>query len=127
MLHALRFAPVLLLLAACSAFDSGAPVISQQKLLQQIEQKADILILDVRTPGEFRDGHTPGAYNIDHRNIESRVKEIEPYKNRPVVIYCYSGMRAGMVESFLIKQGFTRVKHLEGDWPAWESNALPSE
>lgn len=106
-------------------FDSDAPAISQQQLLQQIEQKSDILILDVRTPGEFKDGHIPGAYLIDHREIESRIKEIEAYKNKPVIIYCYSGVRAGMVESYLLEQGFTRIRHLEGDWSAWESNKLP--
>ena len=123
----LRLALVLLLLSACSAFDSSAPAISQQNLLQRIEAKADMLILDVRTPGEFSDGHIPGAFHIDHREIESRIGEIESYRNKPVIVYCYSGMRAGMVESYLIKQGFTQVQHLQGDWSAWESKNLPSE
>jgi len=117
----------LLLLTACSAFDSGVATMTQQELLQRIETKADILILDVRTPGEFRDGHIPGASHLDHRQVESRISEIEPYRNRPVVVYCLSGIRAGMVESYLIEQGFTQVRHLQGDWSAWESNKLPSE
>jgi len=117
----------LLLISACSAFDSSAPAISQQELLQRIEAKSDMLILDVRTPGEFSDGHIPGAFHIDHREIESRVKEIEPFRHKPIIVYCYSGMRAGMVESYLIEQGFTQVKHLDGDWSAWDSKNLPSE
>jgi len=122
--------PILLLsilIASCSAFGSDAPAISQQELLQQMEQKADLLILDVRTPGEFSDGHLPKAYNIDHRSIESRIKEIEPYRNKPVIVYCYSGVRAGKVETYLIEQGFTQIKHLEGDWSAWSENKLPSK
>ena len=114
-------------MAACSAFDSGVTVMTQQELSKQIEVKADILILDVRTPGEFKDGHIPGAYHLDHREIESRIGELDAYKNRPVVVYCYSGIRAGMVESYLVEQGFTEVRHLQGDWSAWESNKLPSE
>jgi len=98
-----------------------------QELLQRIGTKADILILDVRTPGEFRNGHIPGAYHLDHRQVESRISEIEPYRNRPVVVYCLSGIRAGIVESYLVEQGFTQVNHLQGDWSAWESNKLPSE
>jgi len=117
----------LLLLAGCSAFDSGVASMTQQELLQRIETKADILILDVRTPGEFRSGHIPGAYHLDHRQVESRIGEIEHYRNRPVVVYCLSGIRAGMVESYLIEQGFTQISHLQGDWAAWESNTLPSE
>lgn len=118
---------LLLLAAGCSAFDSSAPSISQQELLTQIKAKAEMLILDVRTPGEFSDGHIPGAFHIDHREIESRIGEIEAYRDKPVVVYCYSGMRAGMVESYLIENGFTQVKHLEGDWSAWKSSNLPSE
>ena len=127
MLRALCFTALLLLLSACSAFDSGVDVVKQKELLQQIETQADILILDVRTPGEFNDGHIPGAYHLDHREIESRLKEIEPFRIKPVVVYCFSGVRAGMVESYLVEQGFTQVKHLEGDWSAWRENALPSE
>ncbi|MDX8404470.1 MAG: rhodanese-like domain-containing protein [Mariprofundaceae bacterium] len=116
-----------LIVASCSAFGSDAPVISQQSLLRQMEQKTDMLILDVRTPREFLNGHLPKAYNIDHRDIESRMQEIESYRNKPVVVYCRSGTRAGKVESYLIEQGFTLVKHLEGDWSAWNENKLPSE
>jgi len=116
-----------LLLTACSAFDSGVESINQHSLLKQIEARADILILDVRTPGEFKEGHIPGAYHIDHREIASRVQEIEGYRHKPVVVYCYSGMRAGMVESYLIEHGFTQVKHLEGDWSAWTESELPTE
>ena len=115
------------LLSACSAFDSSASAISQQELLLRIEAKSDMLILDVRTLGEFSEGHIPGAFHIDHREIESRIKELDSFRNKPIVVYCYTGMRAGMVESYLIEQGFTQVKHLEGDWSAWESKNLPSE
>ena len=123
----LRLFAALLLLTACSAFDSSAPAISQQELLQRIEAKADMLILDVRTPSEFSDGHVLGAFHIDHREMESRVKEIESFRHKPIIVYCYSGMRASMVESYLIEQGFTQVKHLDGDWSVWAGNKLPSE
>jgi len=116
-----RFAPLLVpLIAACSMFGSGAPEISQNELLSMQKAKADFLLLDVRTPGEFAEGHIPGTFHLDHR-------EIERFKNRPVVVYCLSGMRAGMVEAYLIEHGFTKVRHLSGDWSAWESAKLPVE
>jgi len=114
-------------IAACSAFDSSAPVMNQQELMRQIKAGTDILILDVRTSGEYSDGHIPGAYHIDHREIASRLKEIEPYRHKPVVVYCLSGMRAGMVESFLMEKGFQKVRHLQGDWSSWKAAGLPSE
>lgn len=121
------FIALMLLIAGCGMFGSSAPAISQQELLEQMKADADILILDVRTDGEFKAGHIPGAFHIDHQQIESRIHEITAYRNKPVIVYCLSGMRAGMVEAYLIKQGFTQVKHLEGDWSAWSSNSLPSE
>jgi len=121
------FALLLPLLAACSMFGSSAPEITQQELLALIHSNADILLLDVRTPGEFAEGHIPGAFHLDHRDIESRAGEIEAFRNKPVIVYCYSGARAGMVESYLIEHGFSQVKHLQGDWRAWEEKGLPSE
>jgi rhodanese-related sulfurtransferase len=126
MLRRLLLIP-LLLMGACSLVDGHAQVISQQELLQLIEAKADMLILDVRTPGEYSEGHIPGAYSIDHLEIESRIKEIEAYRDKPVVVYCYSGVRAGMVESYLVEHGFTKVQHLEGDWSAWKANGQPTK
>lgn len=86
-----------------------------------------MLILDVRTTGEFNDGHIPGAYHIDHLEIGRRIKEIESFRDKPVIVYCYSGVRAGIVESYLIEHGFTQVKHLKGDWSEWKAKGLPSE
>lgn len=127
MLHKAFIALAVLLAAGCGMFGSSAPTISQQDLLQQMEAQADMLILDVRTDGEFKAGHIPGTLHIDHQQIESRISEIEAYRNKQVIVYCLSGMRAGMVESYLIDEGFTQVKHLEGDWSAWGSANLPSE
>lgn len=127
MLRNIVTALALLVAAGCGMFGSSAATISQQELLAQMEAHADMLILDVRTNGEFKEGHIPGAFHIDHQKIESRAREIEAFRNKPVIVYCLSGMRAGMVESYLIKQGFTQVKHLEGDWSAWRANSLPSE
>ncbi len=92
-----------------------------------IDAKTDMLILDVRTPKEYGEGHIPGAFHIDHREIESRIGEIEAYRHKPVIVYCYSGMRAGTVESYLIEQGFSQVKHLKGDWQAWTANKQPTK
>jgi len=115
---------VFALLAACS-LESGAPAISQQQLLDTINGGEDILILDVRTAGEYSEGFIPGAKHFDHREIAARLHEISDYKQRPVVVYCLSGMRAAMVESTLMENGFDRVLHLQGDWSAWQKGNLP--
>jgi len=115
---------LLSLLAACS-LQSGAPEISQQELLKMIASGNRMLLLDVRTTGEYAEGYIAQAKHIDHRDIDKRLHEIIAYKTDPVVVYCLSGLRAAMVESSLIDAGFTQVLHLQGDWSAWQAAALP--
>ncbi|NWF35323.1 rhodanese-like domain-containing protein [Mariprofundus sp. KV] len=115
---------ILSLLAACS-FDSGAGSITQQQLLKRLSEGEKTLILDVRTGGEYAQGYIPGAMHIDHREIESRIHEIKTYKDKTVVVYCLTGMRASMVEANLIEAGFSKVFHLQGDWSGWQAAGLP--
>src|SRR5690606_10226025 len=62
------------------------------------------LLLDVRTPGEFADGHVAGALNIPVQELEARVAELDPA--RSVVVYCRSGNRSGTAASMLRARGF---------------------
>jgi len=112
------------LLAACTLQANNAEKVTQQQLLERIAAQEDMLILDVRTPGEYSEGYIANAINIDHREVESRLNEIIPFKDKAVVVYCYSGMRAGRVESMLAEKGFSKIQHLEGDWSAWQSSGL---
>ena len=109
--------------AACS-FDSGAGSITQKQLLNLISKGETVLILDVRTTGEYAQGYIPGAKHIDHREIEGRMHEINTYKDKKIVVYCLTGMRASMVEANLIEAGFSKVFHLQGDWSAWREAGL---
>ena len=124
MLIRLASLTLLLLVSACS-LDSGVPVVTQQELLSRISNGEKLLLLDVRTTGEYAEGYIPGALHIDHREIDHRISEIATYKNAPVIVYCFSGMRAAMVESSLIEAGFSKVYHLQGDWSAWRDAGLP--
>ena len=72
-------------------------------------------------------GHVPGAINVPHDQIESRLAELETHKGEPVVVYCKSGRRAGMAAEVLAKAGFTNLQHLTGDMQAWSAAGLPVE
>jgi phage shock protein E len=81
------------------------------------------LLLDVRTPEEYAAGHLDGAINIDHAEVGARLDEIRKWADgdlhKPVVLYCRSGRRAGIVKQQLLDAGFERVTNLGGlsDWP----------
>jgi phage shock protein E len=99
--------------------------ISQQAFLSAPPDGA--LILDVRSAGEFEAGHIPGAVNIPHDELADRLAEIEAEPDRPVVVYCQSGRRAGMATSLLSERGFSQVLHLDGDMAQWRANGLAIE
>ena len=98
--------------------------LSQQEFLTS--PPAGALILDVRTRAEFSSGHGPGAMNIPHDELASRLSELESPADRPVVVYCRSGTRAGLASAVLLDAGYNNVLHLEGDMNAWLANGLPT-
>jgi len=67
-------------------------------------------LLDVRTPGEFANGHLPGAVNIPVSDLSARLNEVP--KDKPVVVYCRSGHRSGMAASTLRRSGMKTVVDL---------------
>jgi rhodanese-related sulfurtransferase len=110
--------------AVAPAAASTVPTMSQEALLQHQAKHADhLFVLDVRTPEEFAAGHVPGAVNISHEQLATRLAEVP--KDKDVVLYCRSGRRAGMAADVLRANGYTRLSHLDGDMQAWVANGRP--
>ena len=66
--------------------------------------KEGALIVDVRTPGEFKSGHIKGSINIPLDEIRSKITELKG-KNKTIITCCRSGNRSGMAESILKNAG----------------------
>ena len=96
--------------------------ISQDELMRRINANQAGLILDVRTPEEYAEGHVPGARNIPHDQLGSRLAELDAYKDKDIVLYCKSGRRAGIAANTLRAAGFSKLLHLDGDMNAWAGN-----
>ena len=64
--------------------------------------------LDVRTPEEYQSGHVPGAINIPLNEVSHRMDECKKMK-QPIVAYCRSGSRSGLVVSLLKQHGISEV------------------
>ncbi len=101
-----------------SSFSAEVKDISAEQLIAA--DKSDWLILDVRTEKEYNAGHVPGAVNISHSEIAENMSKLSEYKDKTVVVYCRSGFRAGKAADVLLSNGFTQVKHLDGDMLNWE-------
>ena len=103
----------------------AAEDISQDDLLERMEEKKEQLILDVRSNREYKKGHIKGAVHIPFDELPDRLKEVEDYKNKDIILYCQSGRRAGIAAKTLDKAGFTHLLHLDGDWGEWIKNDRP--
>jgi hydroxyacylglutathione hydrolase len=85
----------------------------------------DYQLLDVRTDGEWKDGHLPNATHIYAAELPGRMSELD--KDRPVVTYCGSDFRANVAASLLQRAGFKDVSTLLGSYSAWTAADLEVE
>lgn len=83
-----------------------------------IENEAGHLLLDVRTPEEFADGHIVDAANIAVETLASRLDEVPD--DQPIVVYCRSGNRSAQAARILQQAGYTNIYDLGGiiNWQA---------
>jgi phage shock protein E len=69
----------------------------------------------------------PGARNVSHDQLAAKLPELGELKDKQVVLYCRSGRRSQLAAETLGKAGFTKLRHLEGDYLAWEAAQRPIE
>jgi rhodanese-related sulfurtransferase/TusA-related sulfurtransferase len=92
-----------------------------------------VLMLDIREPGEWREGHIPGAVNIPQRWLESKVDPGSPSfdprirLDKPLCINCATGGRSALATATLIDMGYEKAINLEGGFEAWEAAGYPVE
>jgi hydroxyacylglutathione hydrolase len=90
----------------------------------QQPQGGTLMLLDVRSPQEWEQGHAPGARHVFLPELPSRLAEL-PRAGR-IAVYCDSGYRASIAASLLQRAGFD-VANIPGSWQAWKACELPVE
>lgn len=85
--------------------------------VEQLRQRDDVFILDVREDYEYNDGHIPGASLVPLGQIPSRLEEVP--RDKTVIAVCRSGNRSGQATDFLRQQGFENVHNMTGGMNAW--------
>ncbi len=102
----------------------GVPNISATEAVLMLNRSKP-LVLDVRDATEFASGHIQGAKNIPLAELESRMKELVKFKDKPVLVHCQKGMRAKGACAILKAQQFTQLNNLEGGLDTWVEAKLP--
>jgi len=85
----------------------------------------NLIVLDVRTQGEYNKGHLDNAILIPLEELESRIDELSQYKNKEIVVYCRIGNRSPEASSILDSQKFTKVFNVLNGITAWEAANYP--
>lgn len=95
---------------------SGFKVITPEEVYEIIKNKKDYIILDVRTQGEYDAGHIEGAILIPILELEERLNELP--KDKPIIVYCNSGVRSNAAAKMLTDKGFRNIYDMGGisDW-----------
>lgn len=89
-----------------------------------IAEKADLVILDVRTVSEYESGHLEGSINIPVEVLSGRLSELNP--DDELLVYCRTGNRSTTAVGILRENGYDRIYHMDGGITAWMSAGFPT-
>ena len=94
---------------------------------QLVSQDDSVVILDIRTPGEFSQGHIKGAMNIDYMAGDFATKLAALDRDKTYVMHCQSGNRSGRSLSQFRELGFQKVLHIDAGFAGWQKAGQPVE
>lgn len=98
---------------------TGVIMINAEDAKARLDSEEGIILVDVRTPEEFRDGHIPEAILLPVDEIAANAETVIPDKAATYFIYCRSGNRSATASSQLVELGYQNIYDLGGinDWP----------
>ncbi|RFU65675.1 rhodanese-like domain-containing protein [Peribacillus glennii] len=97
--------------------------LNQRRVVKTLSQEEFIegyrksQLIDVREPSEFEGGHILGARNIPLSQLKTRLNELRA--DKPVYLYCQSGLRSGRAGQMLHRKGYKELYHLKGGFKQW--------
>lgn len=111
--------PGLAMLAACAGPKAGFQSIEASRA-EKIVSNKKLIVLDVRTPREYAEGHLPQAANLDFLSsgFEKRLDSLD--KSKKYLVYCRSGTRSAEAVEVMKKKGFQNVTNMLGGITAWQ-------
>ncbi|MCP4369746.1 MAG: rhodanese-like domain-containing protein [Deltaproteobacteria bacterium] len=94
-------------------------------LIAKHKSNTDFIILDVRTPREFKSGHIEKAILLDYysKKYTDKLKRLD--KSKTYLIYCRSGNRSGKTLDLIRNMGFSRVYNMDQGIIGWRSKGFP--
>lgn len=113
-----------LVICSCSKKEAGSTLNAEQ-FNDKVASGA--MLLDVRTPEEYSEGHLANSVNMDIKNPAFEENILMLDKSKSYAVYCASGVRSGKAADVMREKGFTSVFTLEGGIKTWKEKGLPLE
>ncbi|HLO13099.1 MAG TPA: rhodanese-like domain-containing protein [Pseudoneobacillus sp.] len=107
---------LVVILSACGMNNGGYHNITSKEAKELIDNQK-VVILDVRTPEEFQEGHIPDATLLPLQELEARMNELE--KDETYLVVCRSGNRSSQASDMLAKNGFTNIYNITEGMNNW--------
>ncbi len=93
----------------------------------QLINRQDAVVIDVRDTGEYEAGHLANAKHVAERQLTERLKDLEKFKGKPMIVVCRSGMRSNAAVQVLRRNGFDQAVNMRGGIGSWEQAGMPLE
>ena len=123
--HSLRRALTLILLAAACAAADDVPKVTVEEF-DRLRKAGDAVVIDVRTPEEFKAGHVPGAVNLDLNapDFDKKVEALD--KNKTYLVHCQRGGRAAQAVERM-RPHLDKIFNFSGSMAAWTAAGMAVE
>jgi molybdopterin/thiamine biosynthesis adenylyltransferase len=92
---------------------------------KRLDAGESVVVVDVRDPDEYRDGHIEDAANISRGFLEFRIGTVASDPAAPIVLYCQTGLRSVLAAKALKDLGYQNVVNLQGGFQKWAQSGLP--
>ena len=103
---------------------SGATLLEPAEVTRMINRD-HAMVLDIRPPGDFETGHVLNAINIPNADLNERLKELDKYQQKSLIVYCENGTVTNQAIRILKSNGFEKIYGMKGGLAGWKNATLP--
>ena len=103
-------------------FNKNVKNVSGEEAVKLIRETKDLIVLDVRSKGEYQTGHINASKLMPANEITSRISELEKFRGKPILVHCASGGRSPKAVNVLLKNKFGPIYHMNHGLSSFNGN-----
>lgn len=100
-------------------------ILNASELKNALEKEKDFVLVDVRTPDEYKAGHLSGSLLVPLDTIDRNAENVLTDKDKKLFVYCRTGRRSAEAVGKLRSMGYTNVYDVSGGITAWQASGYP--